>query len=119
MSLWVYLTRKPHNEPDVDDETGLNITHFEWNITHNLANMADEAGIYEFMWRPDEVGVTQARELIQPLSVGLMMLKARPGHFKTFNPTNGWGDYDGLVHAVDKYLEACREYPDAYVHASR
>ena len=30
------------------------------NITHNLGGMADEAGIYEALWRPEEVGIAKA-----------------------------------------------------------
>ena len=37
------------------------------NITHNLTKMADEAGIYECLWRPEEIGITKAGQLIEPL----------------------------------------------------
>lgn len=30
------------------------------NITHNLGRMAKEAGIYQHLWRPEEIGVTKA-----------------------------------------------------------
>lgn len=33
---------------------------YDANITHNLNRMADEAGIYEHVWRPEEIGVTTA-----------------------------------------------------------
>ena len=50
---------------------------------------------------------------------GLADLKARPEHFKTFNSPNGWGMYEHFVPFVEKYLEACKEYPDAIVGVSR
>jgi hypothetical protein len=34
------------------------------NITHNLGKMADEAGVYEALWRPEEIGVKTAFDLI-------------------------------------------------------
>ena len=92
---------------------------FSANITHNLGKMAGEAGVYDVMWRPDENGITHARQLITPLIIGLADLLARPDFFKQFNPDNGWGDYDGLVSFVERYLAACREYPDAEVSAWR
>lgn len=92
---------------------------FDWNITHNLGKMAREAGVYEACWRPDEKGWTKARDLIGPLSEGLDELCNRPEHFRQFNPSNGWGDYEGLVKFVRAYLEACREYPDADIYVSR
>jgi hypothetical protein len=96
-----------------------NDTLYDRNITHNLAQMAGQAGIYEALWRPEEIGITKARDLIGPLQTGLDLLKSDPARFKAFNPANGWGDYDGLVDFVSSYLRACRGYPDANVSASR
>ena len=89
------------------------------NITHNLNKMAEEAGIYEVLWRPEELGIRRAFELIDPLTVGLEKLKADPERFKQFNALNGWGDYDSLVDFVETYLEACKANPDAEVRAYR
>lgn len=106
MSLDVYLT--------TDDKTV-----YTANITHNLNRMASEAGIYEYLWRPDEIGVTKAEQLIEPLRDGLALLKSEPDRFKAFNPENGWGSYDGLVGFVKQYLAACQENPEAEVSVSR
>ncbi len=38
------------------------------NITHNLTDMAEEAGIYGVVWRPEENGIEHARDLVGPLS---------------------------------------------------
>jgi len=92
---------------------------FEYNITHNLGKMAGEAGIYKHLWRPDEIGVEYACDLITPLKEGLDKLKENPEHYKTFNPENGWGNYGGLVAFVEEYLKACQENPDAEVSAWR
>lgn len=92
---------------------------FDANITHNLTAMAREAGIYEACWEPEEIGITKAVQLIEPLRKGLKLLKAEPYRFQTFNPKNGWGDYDGFVRWIQKYLEACEQYPDADVSVSR
>ena len=92
---------------------------YERNITHNLNTMADEAGIYKHLWRPDELGITKASQLIEPLTKGLELLRSDPERFKAFNPPNGWGDYDGLVDFVAEYLKACIDHPDADVGVSR
>lgn len=89
------------------------------NITHNLGEMAGEAGIYEHLWRPDEIGVTKAEQLVLPLSEGLARLEAEPEFFRQFNAPNGWGKYENLVEFVRDYLQACRECGDADVYASR
>jgi hypothetical protein len=91
----------------------------EGNITHNLGAMAKEAGIYQALWRPEEIGITKAKELIAPLTKGLGFLRGDPKRYKEFNPPNGWGSYEGLVNFVENYLKACIENPDAAVRVSR
>lgn len=92
---------------------------FTSNITHNLNTMAQEAGIYKHLWRPEEIGIKAAGELIKPLRQGLARLEAEPERFKLYEPENRWGTYDGFVGWVSEYLEACEENPDAMVSVSR
>ena len=92
---------------------------FEANITHNLNSMAAAADIYEALWRPEEIGISRAFQLIGPLRAGLDRLRSDPGKFREHNPNNGWGNYEGLVKFVSNYLEACRANPHARVRASR
>lgn len=92
---------------------------FSANITHNLNTMADEAGIYKHLWRPDEIGITKAYQLIEPLRSGLALLVSDRPRFEKLNPSNEWGSYDGLVAFVRGYLAACVQHPDASVHACR
>ena len=107
MSLDVYLTATRPVEV------------YESNITHNLNKMAMEAGIYEALWRPEEIGITHAEQLIEPLTEGLAKLKADPDHYQKFNSPNGWGMYEHFVPFVEDYLNACKENPDAEVNVSR
>ena len=92
---------------------------YAYNITHNLGKMAAAVDLYYYLWRPEEVGITKAEELILPLAEGLGRLKGNPEYYKTFNPSNGWGDYEGLVKFVESYLQACIDNPDADVIVSR
>lgn len=92
---------------------------FDTNITHNLGAMAREAGIYMHLWRPDELGVKEARELIAPLQEGLAKLKADPEKYKKFDAINGWGTYEHFVPFVEGVLDACMQYPDGSIHTSR
>lgn len=94
-------------------------TIFTRNITHNLNRMAEAAGIYKHIWRPEELNIKTAGELIEPLTAGLARLKANPAYFSQFNPANGWGNYDILVDFVDTYLDACIADPDATIEVSR
>jgi len=89
------------------------------NITHNLTKMAEAAGIYEALWRPEEIGITTAGQLIEQLRAGLAKLEADPAYYETFNAANGWGLYEHFVPFVRGYLKACEENPDATVEVDR
>ena len=45
-------------------------TVYDANITHNLGKMAGEAGIYEALWRPEEIDKTKASEIVELLEKG-------------------------------------------------
>jgi hypothetical protein len=123
MSLDIYLTQKEKTMKTCDhcnseyEAEGEEL--YSANITHNLGSMAEEAGIYKHLWRPEELGITTAKELIEPLKAGLQLLKDKPEHFEKFNATNGWGLYKHFVPFVEKYLNACEEYPEAQIGVSR
>ncbi len=63
MSLDVYLYEEPSGIPEEqclsciagDDDHTHRPTLYWRNITHNLGRMAVEAGIYEALWRPEEL----------------------------------------------------------------
>lgn len=151
MSLDVYLHSAEETEVTCDycqQSRKTTARLYEANITHNLTKMADEAGIYEALWHPEEINAEEtgekrsippsggsgllqslcpsvedrlikAGELTPRLRAGLEKLKSNPVHFKRFNPENGWGSYEGLVGFVENYLKACEEHPDAIVSAWR
>ena len=122
MSLDVYLksatpTKKecPHCGSEYEERE-----EFYWaNITHNLGNMAEAAGVYKHLWRPEEINITTAGQLIEPLKRAFLDMSARPEHYKQFNSSNGWGLYDHFVLWVERYLDACIENPEAEVYVSR
>lgn len=110
--------RFPDREPAIV-ESGGDGQVYSANITHNLGRMAQAAGIYEVLWRPEEVSITLAEQLIQPLRDGLALLNSDPARFEMLNPENGWGNYEGLCRFVADYLAACEHYPQAEVSVWR
>jgi hypothetical protein len=112
------------------------------NITHNLGNMAEKAGIYEALWRPfmlkadykppidkderykydysfEKNNIVDAKEIIKVLEKGLAKLKSKPEYFQKFDSPNGWGSYIHFVPFVESVLDACKEYPDAIIEVWR
>lgn len=92
---------------------------FEQNITHNLTQMADEAGIYGIVWRPEENGIITAGQLIEPLRKAITEMKKDPERFEKFNSSNGWGSYKNFLPWLENYLRACERFPGAEVEVSR
>ena len=140
MSLDVYLNRNRY----ISYDKGKTYTEekeevYHANITHNLGKMADKAGIYEALWRPfrlidgydikdgdysaedefENSHTVYAKDIIDILEKGLSDLKARQKYFEQFNSPNGWWLYKHFVPFVEKYLNACKEFPDAIVETSR
>ena len=92
---------------------------YDSNITHNLNKMAEAARIYMELWRPDELGIKRAKELIEPIRAGLAKMTDDPGYYKTFDAPNGWGTYRDFKPWIEKYLLACEQFPEAVVEVSR
>lgn len=89
------------------------------NITHNLGGMANEAGLYKLIWRPEENGISTAGQLIEPLEKGIADMEADPERFKRHNAENGWGMYEHFLPWLKDLLAACKANPGAAVEASR
>ena len=111
---------------DVDLIVTQPVSVFDANITHNLGPMASKVKLsngmtlYDVLWRPDEqYGLLFARDIAELLDEGWNILLSDPERFCKFNPTNGWGSYDGLCNFVYKYRNACWDNPDAELRISR
>jgi len=115
VSLTVYL----YIDVDTGGEELRRVYLFDKSITHNLSEMARQAGIYNELWRPRELDLKYAQALIVPLQRGLESLESNPIFYAKFNPQNGWGSYSGLVAFVSEYLEACMAHPRALIEISR
>ena len=99
---------------DIYDDAKLADVH----LTHNLTKMADAVGLYEVLWKPDEIGITMASQMIPFLEKGIKELRESPEHYKTFNAPNGWGTYEDFVRFCDSVLHWCNKYPDAVIEAN-
>jgi len=121
MSLDIYLTEAARKCPNcgIALTEPLSLEVFSANITHNLSAMAAEAGIYRHLWRPEEVPITKAHDLIEPLKAAIMAMEAEPGRFDRLNASNGWGTREQFLPWLETLLKACLEYPESEVRSSR
>lgn len=89
---------------------------FKKNITHNLTDMAVDAGIYKLLWHPERIDVSKAHQVIDPLRAAITSMVNDPSRFSKHNPENGWGSYDSFLRACHDILEACEKYPTATIN---
>lgn len=118
MSLDVYLYASkscPNCGFELDTENEV----YNSNITHNLGKMAEAAGIYMELWRPEEIEITRAHQLIAPLCKGFDKMASDPEYYHQFDSPNGWGRYVHFIPWLKAYIDACRENPGAFVRVSR
>ena len=141
MSLDVYLYRERMTSYD-KEKTFVNDLKcvYDSNITHNLGTLAQKANLYDALWRPyllhkefdpkwlddnelecafEGQYIVYAKDIIPSIEEGLKDLKRKPEYFEQFNSPNGRGMYENFVPFVEKYLTACKEYPEAIVKVSR
>lgn len=90
---------------------------FDYNITHNLREMAEKAGC-GLLWDYNIVD-KKASILIEPLKTAVSNLKRDPDKFDTFNSPNGWGLRIHFLPWLIKLLEKCEEFPDAILGISK
>lgn len=83
--------RFPDREPVTVEVFSDNETVYSANITHNLNRMAEAAGIYKELWRPEEVGIVKAAQLVEPLRAGLARLREGTGAFPGLEPAKRLG----------------------------
>jgi hypothetical protein len=104
---------------DISLSKVMEVEIFSSNITHNLTNMAEVAGIYKAVWRPEEEGIKTARQLIPILETGIESMLADPDKYKKYDAPNGWGTYHQFIPWLKELLAACKANPDATIEVSR
>jgi hypothetical protein len=119
LSIDLYVTTITPPLYEDGDEIIEQANVYDANITHNLAAMAQAAGIYKCLWRAEENGIKVASDLIAPLRFGLDYLCANATECKKHNAPNGWGTYNEFLPWVAHLLTACERYPEATLHFSR
>lgn len=114
MSLDIYLVDRFQTEGNDEQEI-----YWQGNITHNLNKIAIEVGVYEYLWRPDEIGIIKAKDNIENLRFSLILFYIHYEKLEELNLNNGWGSLVGLIDFTNEYFKACMEYPEALIEVSR
>lgn len=94
---------------------------FDANITHNLTEMADKAGLYDPLWNGHIEGhvIETAGDLAHILNPAIRHMDLNPDYYRQFNANNGWGTYEQFVPWLEKLRDNCLEYPKAKIKISK
>lgn len=115
---------------------------FDYNITHNLCDMAEQIPLlslhllsmpdekcnaYYLLWRPDELWTEEilfdkelTMQLLQdPLKETIDYMLTHHSELSKFNPENGYGDFRNLMSFVTYYYIASLKWPKAIVSIDR
>jgi len=82
-----------------------------FNCTYNLGEMLRAAGFPEW----DALTGAPASETGGMLRSVADKLRADPEQFKTYNPPNGWGTYEGAIEFLNEFAAACAAHPKATI----
>ncbi len=83
-------------------ETSANYTH---NVTPMFTAAIPDRGIMVTK------GMTGNRA-VQPLMYIRNYTVQHPEEMEALNPTNGWGDYSGVLRLLDRLIEISQDFPD-------
>jgi hypothetical protein len=56
-----------------------------------------------------------AAEAIGPLTSAVASMEGNPDTYRALNPENGWGDYEGALDYLRRFLAACEAHPNAVI----
>jgi hypothetical protein len=112
MSLWFGL----YYENDGHHNSVFNI-----NITHNLNAIANKAGVYDCLWRPEEFNIRKASDIQEKVHSAIVELEENGDAYAyiELTPKNKWGTIDGFIKQLKLIYKACVEYPNAKLSAHR
>jgi hypothetical protein len=79
----------------------------------------EAATLYQVLWRPEELDLKVAFQIVPWLEKGLAYLESHVRELRKFDPENGWGSYEHLCEFTRRYLTACREHPEATIRVWR
>ena len=101
---------------DISLRATIETTVVDKNITHNLAQMWREAGVYDALYNSEGC---IAGDLLPTLERGLRDMIANPSRFKHLSADNGWGTYEQAVPWLSELVREFKKYPEGIISISK
>ncbi len=84
------------------------------NYTSNVSNMWCKA-----LGHPlKRLNQKKASDVIDVLIKAISDMNKEPKEYKTMNPKNGWGDYQGAKDYLETLFKECQKHPKAIIEMS-
>jgi hypothetical protein len=86
------------------------------NITHNLGEMWNKAGIYDDLYNSKG---KKGKDILNNLIIARDKMLMNPEYYKQFNAKNGWGIYDNAIKFLENLIIAIEENPESIINISK
>lgn len=84
-------------------------------ITNNLNLLAEQVGLYPYLWTPSQMNVTLASELVKPLEDALANIDKNREALRVYEPPNKYGTVESLERIATSLLAIANEFGDAQI----
>lgn len=81
------------------------------NYTHNVGPMLHDAGI-DWNGKMNNLPVSEALPILE---AGISKLESNPEYYRSMNPENGWGSYDGMMEWLAVIRKQMKAHPEGVV----
>lgn len=108
VSLTMYSGKEHTRVGDLD-------ANYTWNIYPMVKAAASIVGVECFSNEWDGLDCLSAAARLERI---ITELEKYPEKYKSLNPTNGWGNYEGCVEFLKKILCACMDHPLAQLRVA-
>ena len=82
------------------------------NITHNLVDMWEKAGIYDVLYNSNGEKV---KHILGALEKGYADMYDNPEEYRKLDSPNGWGTYVDAMYWLKNLIQQMKQYPDGII----
>ena len=109
---------KNHTYKDCKCKGGLLFSRdyvFEDIIPHSTSRMAEEAGVYDYLWNPSKKRYTVAIDITNLIEISLSRILSNIDHFELLESEDNFGTVSNFVVFLQNILVACKLHPEAKI----
>lgn len=93
------------------------------NYTSNIGGMYQKAFSGDLQSQKEAHGIRcihdmKASDAAPYIQLAIVEMEDDPDDYKSMNPANGWGNYEGALKYLKDILQACEDHPECIIDVS-